>query len=98
MPNGCFNPVTKVAACSALPSLVTPRKTLISPALISAKKTSPLGAARNSRGSSRPVAYNSTLKPGRTLGIAPAGRGYGTGKLFADFVVKGAGRSLTVTL
>src|SRR5229473_3600181 len=88
MPNGRLNPVAKVDVCSALPSLPTPRKTLISPLLISAKKTSPFGAARNSRGSSKPAAYNSTLNPGSALGIASAGRGYGSGKPFADFVAR----------
>src|SRR5258708_7270938 len=98
MPNGCRNPVAKVAACSGLPSLVKPRKILISPLSLSARKTSPLGAARNSLGSSRPVAYSSTLNPGRVLGIASAGRGYGWGKLLADFVAFGGGKSATVNL
>ena len=67
MPKGSFKPLAKTAICSGLPLLVIPRKTLTSPALVSATKMSPLGAVRMIRGLSSPVAYCSTLKPAGTL-------------------------------
>src|SRR5437588_8774425 len=98
MPNGRFSPVAKVDCCSGFPSFVTPRKTAISPLEPSAKKISPFGAVNNFRGSSIPVAKSWTLNPGSDLGIAPSGRGAGTGKLFADLDANGAGKSLVVSL
>src|SRR4029077_2760350 len=44
------------------------------------------------------VVYNSTLNPGRALGIAPAGRGTSLPKLAEDLVANGLGRSATVIL
>ena len=44
-------------SAGACQSLVIPRKILMSPALVSATKMSPLGAVRMIRGSSRPAAY-----------------------------------------
>ena len=91
MPKGSFRPVAKTAICSGLPGLVIPRKTLITPALLSATNMSPLGDLRISRGSSRPDAYSSTLKPGGTCGQAFAGRDTTLGPLPAE----GVGASLS---
>src|SRR6266550_9407079 len=96
MPKGRFRPPAKTAICSGLPALVIPRKTLITPALLSATNMSPLGALRISRGSSRPDAYSSTLKPGGTCGQAFAGRDTTLGPLPAEGVMNGGGRSFTV--
>ena len=52
----------------------TPRRTFTSPALLSARKRSPLGAVRIRRGSVKPCAYISTLKPAGATGQAFAGR------------------------
>src|ERR1700682_4727406 len=95
MPKGRFRRLAKTATCSGLPALVIPRKTLISPALLSARNTSPLGARRIRRGSSSPDAYSSTLKPGGTCGHAFAGRGTTVGPLPAEDVTKGDGISFT---
>src|SRR4029077_7162679 len=81
---------------SGLPSLVTPRKTLIWPLLLSARKMSPLGAVRINLGLSRPVAYCCTLNPVGAFGHASPGRATNCGPLFADLVAYGAGRSCAV--
>src|SRR5256885_12299160 len=96
MPKGRFRSLAKTAVCSALPALVIPRKILISPAILSARNTSPLGALRISRGSCRPDAYTSTLKPGGTCGHAFAGRGTIFGTLPDEGVASGRGRSFAV--
>src|SRR6266550_1409714 len=96
MPKGRFRSVAKTAVCSALPASVIPRKILISPAILSARKMSPLGALRISRGSCRPEAYSSTLKPGGTCGHAFAGRGTILGALPDEGVASGGGRSFTL--
>ena len=70
MPKGWFRPVAKISDCSGLPSAVIPRKTRMLPGSLSATKKSPFGAVRIRRGLSSPVAYCSTLKPGRTCGHA----------------------------
>ena len=98
MPKGRFSPVAKVSVCSGFPSAVIPRKTSISPLLLSATKESPLGAVRINRGSFKPVAYSSTLNPGGTCGHAFSGRGTSLGLLPAEFVAKGAGKSFNVIL
>ena len=46
---GFFNPVAKTDISCALPVSVKPRKTRMSPVLLSATKKSPLGAVRISR-------------------------------------------------
>src|ERR1700680_830668 len=66
------------------------------PAVLSARKMSPLGAVRNKRGLSRPVAYCSTLKPAGAMGHTFAGRATTSGPFSADFVAYGSGRSFTV--
>ena len=90
MPKGVFRPVAKTCTCSGLPSLVIPRKTLMSPAVVSARNISPLGALRRIRGLVSPVAYRPTLKPSGALGHAFSGprhnrrsahRGFGSVRL-----------------
>src|ERR1700686_3391529 len=84
--NGMFKPVAKTFICSGLPSAVIPRKTLMSPALVSARNISPLGARRITRGLVNPVAYNSTLKPGGAFGQVVCGRGTIFGPFVAELV------------
>src|SRR6267143_295656 len=84
--------------CSGLPSLVIPRKTLILPLLLSARKKSPLGAVRINLGLSSPVAYCCTLNPAGAFGHASSGRAINRGPLFAESVAYGAGRSCAVIL
>src|SRR4029077_18457784 len=98
MPNGRFNPSTKISLCSGLPSLLIPRKTRTSPVSLSATKKSPLGAVRISLGSFSPEAYKSTLNPSGTCGHAFSGRSTNFGPLPADGVTNGAGRSFSVIL
>src|SRR5208282_608353 len=81
-----------------LPSRVIPRNTRIFPLLLSARKTSPLGAVRISLGLSSPVAYCCTLNPAGAFGQAPCGRGTTCGALPAESVAYGAGRSCAVIL
>src|SRR5579872_1620219 len=75
-----------------------PRKTRIFPLLLSARKTSPFGAVRISRGLSNPVAYCWTVNPLGALGHALRGRATTLGPLLAVSVAYGAGRSCTVIL
>src|SRR5437588_11121147 len=96
MPKGRLRSLAKTAVCSALPALVIPRKILISLAVLSARNMSPLGALRISRGSCRPDAYSSTLKPGGTCGHAFAGRGTTLGTLPDEGVARGGGLSFNV--
>src|SRR6202011_5674488 len=96
MPNGVFRPVAKTCTCSGLPPAVIPRKTLMSPPLVSARKKSPLGAVRMIRGLFRPVAYCSTLKPLGASGHAFWGRATTLGPAVADCVAYGSGRSSTL--
>src|ERR1019366_8450766 len=98
MPYGAFKPVAKILVCFGFPSPVIPRNILMSPAWLSAKKTSPLGAVEILRGSSRPVANNSTLNPAGACGQASCGRSTTRGQLSAELVAYGAGRSLAVIL
>src|SRR5580704_10629573 len=85
-------------ASSGLPSRVIPRNTLIFPLLLSARKTSPLGAVRINLGLSSPVAYCCTVNPAGAFGHASRGRLTMRGPLFDDSVRYGAGRSCTVIL
>ena len=55
---GASAAAAKIAVCSGLPSAVIPRNTRIRPGSISARKTSPFGAVRTSRGLSSPDWYN----------------------------------------
>src|ERR1035438_9562590 len=98
MPYGAFKPVAKISVCFGFPSPVIPRNILMSPAWLSAKKTSPLGAVEILRGSLRPVANNSTLNPAGACGQAFFGRATMRGQLSAELVAYGAGRSFPVIL
>src|SRR6266536_4400958 len=97
MPNGLSRPEAKILASRGLASLSLARRTRIRPGSDSATKRSPLGATTSARGSLRSEAKRSTSKPGGTLGEA-AGRATMRGKLFADRVANGFGRSSTVIL
>src|SRR5215469_2831791 len=97
MPKGRCRPVANVDICTGLPFL-TPWRMRISPLLLSARNTSPLGAERSSLGSSRLLANKLTRKPDGAFGIASCGRGKGSAKLLADFLLFGGGKSLTVIL
>src|SRR5215469_12086084 len=59
---------------------------------------SPFGAVRRNRGSRKPLAYNSILNPGGTLGCALAGRFTTRARLIARAFELGGGKSLTVIL
>ena len=50
LPNGRLRPVANVSVFAAFPSLVIPRKTKMRPGSLSARKMSPFGAVRISRG------------------------------------------------
>ncbi len=82
MPYGSLNPLANVATCCGLPSAVIPRKTLMSPASLSATKKSPLGAVTIKRGLFRPLAYSWTVNPGGAVGHALLGRLTTSGPLF----------------
>src|SRR5271170_3381424 len=94
MPYGRFNPVTNVSVVTGFPSAVMPRNTFRSPPELSAMKISPLGAVKILRGSLKPLANNSTLKPGGATGQAFFGRSISLGPLVADLVAIGLGMSL----
>src|ERR1700733_13966564 len=96
MPKGVFRPVAKTCTSLGFPSGVMPRKILMSPAVVSARNISPLGALRRIRGLVSPVAYRPTVKPSGALGHAFSGRGTTVGPPTADFDAYGAGRSLSV--
>ena len=96
MPNGSRSSLAYSSVCRGLPSAPMPRKTTIVPMWLSAKNTSPLGAARMSRGFLSPLAKSSTLKPGGAFGQAPAGRGIIVGPLSVRSEGSGCGRSRTV--
>src|SRR5580692_2766507 len=98
MPYGRLRPVAKTVVSFGLPSAVMPRKILILPLLLSARKKSPLGAVRISRGLSRPVAYCWTENPAGALGHASAGRATSFGPLLEVSVAYGAGRLSGVIL
>src|SRR5262249_12345552 len=59
---------------------------------------SPFGAVRRNRGSRNPVAYNSILNPGGTLGFASAGRSTTRARLIAKAFEPGGGKSCAVIL
>ena len=59
---------------------------------------SPFGAVSRNRGSRNPLAYNSILKPGGTLGCASAGRSTTCARLIARTFEPGGGKSCTVIL
>ena len=56
-------------------------------------KMSPFGALRRNRGSRKPLAYNSILNPGGTLGCALAGRSTTRARLIARAFELGGGKS-----
>src|SRR6185437_12580204 len=91
MPNGLFSPSAKV---ERWPS----RKRRIAPARLSATKTSPSGATRMTRGTSRRSANSDTVNPGGTASAAPAGCRTTRGVSRAVAVANGAGRSASVIL
>lgn len=72
-PYGCFKPLTNMADCSGLPSLVRPRNTRMRPGSLSVTKISPFGTVRRVRGLSRREAYSSTLNPAGAVSIFKAG-------------------------
>ena len=92
MPKGVFRPVAKTCTCSGLPCLVIPRKTLMSPAVVSARNISPLGALRRIRGLVSPVAYRPTLKPSRRLGPRVFRAGHDRGTAYRGFGSIGLGK------
>ena len=94
----CVSPVAKSSLVSALPSPSASRRSLMRPGMLSATKMSPLGAVTILRGLRKPVAYSDTWKPLGARGIAPSGRLTSLGKLLADGVSNGLGRSSTVIL
>src|SRR6266540_4756151 len=59
---------------------------------------SPFGALSRNRGSRKPLAYNSILNPGGTLGCASAGRSTTRARLIARTFELGGGKSWTVIL
>src|SRR4029453_16487237 len=59
---------------------------------------SPFGAVSRKRGSRKPLAYNSILNPGGTLGCASAGRFTTCARLMARAFELGGGKSWTVIL
>src|SRR5205823_11039934 len=59
---------------------------------------SPFGAVSRNRGSRNPVAYNSTLKPGGTMGCTSGGRSATRGRLIERTFELGGGKSCTVIL
>src|SRR5690348_1827086 len=97
MPKFRLNPLANTVTLSALPSFM-PCITLISPALLSATKTSPFGAVRNSRGCSNPVAKSCTWKPGGACSEAFAGRARQWLRCATKAVAKGSAKSATVIL
>src|ERR1017187_5496769 len=64
--------------------------------MLSAMKTSPLGAVAILRGFCKPAANSETWKALGARGMAPVGRRTGLGKLFAEGVSNGLARSLGV--
>src|SRR5208283_435260 len=98
MPYGRSSPVAKVSVCPGFPLAVMPRKIVISPLWLCARKISPLGAVMILRGSSRPVANNSTLNPVGACGQAFFGRSTTLGQFDEELVALGAGRSFAVIL
>src|SRR5262249_52510413 len=59
---------------------------------------SPFGAVSRNRGSRKPLAYNSILKPGGTFGRASRGRFTTCARLIARTFELGRGKSCTVIL
>src|SRR5262245_19411826 len=59
---------------------------------------SPFGALSRNRGSRKPVAYNSILNPGGTLGCAPAGLFMTCARLIVRAFDLGGGNSCTLIL
>src|SRR6266511_3040417 len=59
---------------------------------------SPFGALSRNRGSRKPLAYNSILNPGGTLGCASAGRSTTCARLIARAFEPGGGKFWTVIL
>ena len=72
MPNGPDRPEAKTSARLGFVSPSLARRTLTWPIAVWATKMSPLGATRMTRGIFN-WTKGSTLKPGGTSGVAPAG-------------------------
>src|SRR5688500_12272156 len=87
-------PSTNVNRCSATPSLLASRRTIIFPARESDTNTSPFGANAIQRGSVKPPSANVLMeKPGGRFNFAFAGLGITRGGLTASSLAFGAGRS-----
>jgi hypothetical protein len=93
MPYGRARLVANTPALSAfLPS--RERSTLIAPAPVAARNTSPFGARSATRGLSASCANTLTVKPGITVGSVPLGRACTRALLPALSVANGAARSV----
>src|SRR5580704_11867905 len=75
-----------------------PLKTRTCPAWVSARKMSPFGATRITRGIFKPSAKSPTWKPAGACGSAPAGLGTIRDLRVADSVMNGFGKSAVVIL
>src|SRR5260370_9570480 len=91
MPNGRFMPLTKISRCCAAPVCCGSRITMISPAPVSARKISPLGATVSHLGRLKSAAYTFKRNPAGTVGRKPAGGFALRGPLPAELVANGTG-------
>src|SRR5688572_33278536 len=96
MPNGRFKPVAKIRLVDGVSAPSFARKTRMRFCAVSETKMSPLGATRTIRGLVRPEANSFTVNPAGTAGRALAGRATTVGKLPADGVSNGGGKSAKV--
>src|SRR5579859_1791709 len=81
----------KTSRCEAPPVCCGSRRTITSPAPVSAAKMSPFGAVVRKRTYLNSCANTFTWKPGGTFGRNPSGLFTREGPLPADFVAKGGG-------
>ena len=93
MPNGSLSPPAKISFALGVAAPSAARNTRIWPLPVSATKISPFGATLSRRGSLRPSATRSILKPGGTCSETPAGRGTTRAPQEADGVAPGRRRS-----
>src|SRR5258708_28921468 len=84
-------PLTKTSRCCAAPVCCGSRITIISPAPVSARKISPLGATVSQRGRLKSAAYTFKRNPAGTVGRKLAGGFALRGPLPAELVAKGGG-------
>src|SRR6185369_11975114 len=96
MPKGRFNPWAKMRFVDGVSAPSFARMTRMRFCEVSDTKMSPFGATRTMRGLVRPDANSFTVNPGSTDKLALAGRGTTVGKLPADGVSNGAGKSAIV--